>query len=79
MHGVDEEMDRRIRELARSETKSINRTVQSLLRKALGLDVSGAGHRADFQAFSGRWSPDDLAEFETATAAFSKVDKEDWS
>ena len=78
MHGVDEAVDRRIREIARSEKMSINRTTQALLRRALGLESRKADRRADFLDLAGRWSKTDLAEFEAVTAAFSEVDREDW-
>ena len=78
MHGVDKMIDRGIREIARSEGTSINRAAQALLRRALGLDAAGVDHRADFQDIFGKWSKADLAEFEAATADFSKVDREDW-
>jgi len=78
MHGVDKTVDRGIREIARSERTSINRTAQALLRRALGLDIRGVDHRAEFQDIFGRWSKADLAEFEAATAGFLKVDAEDW-
>ena len=79
MHGVDEAMDRRIREIARHEKTSINRATQALLRRALGLVESGADHRAEFLDLVGRWSPTDLAEFEAATADLSKIDRTDWT
>lgn len=78
MHGVDNAIDRGIRALARSERTSINRVAQSLLRRALGLETHGTDHRAEFQDIFGKWSKADLAEFEAATAGFSKIDAEDW-
>ena len=78
MHGVDEIVDRRIREMARSERTSINRAAQTLLRRALGLETGGTDHRAEFQDVFGRWSRADLTAFEAATGDFSKVDAEDW-
>ena len=78
MHGVDETVDRGIREIARSERTSINRVTQALLRRALGLETRGVDHRAEFQDIFGKWSKADLAEFEASTADFSKVDMEDW-
>lgn len=78
MHGVDQDVDRRIREIARSENTSINRAAQALLRRALGLDTRNVNHRAQFQDVVGVWSQADLAEFEAATADFSKIDAEDW-
>ena len=77
MHGVDEAVDKRVREMARKNGTSINKTLQALLRRALGLDVR-ADHRADFADVAGRWSQADVDEFEAATAELSKVDAEDW-
>lgn len=70
MHRVDKAVDRRVRELARKENTSINRTVQALLRKALGLESHGADHRAEFQDIAGCWSEKDLEEFTAATEDF---------
>jgi hypothetical protein len=78
MHGVDKTIHQGIRELARTEQTSINRVAQALLRRALGLETRGTDHRAEFQDVFGKWSKADLAEFEAATADFSKVDGEDW-
>ena len=78
MHGVDKAVDRRIREIARNEKTSINRTAQALLRQALGLDTSGVDRRAEFMDLVGKWTQADLAEFEAAIGAFSTIDSEDW-
>jgi hypothetical protein len=79
MHGVDKAVDRGIREMAQSERTSINRAAQTLLRRALGLETHHhQDHRADFQDFCGKWSKDDLAAFEAATAGLSKIDKKEW-
>lgn len=78
LHGVDEAVDRRIRDIAQAEKTSINQVVQALLRRALGLKHDGVDHRKEFEGFAGVWSKADLSEFEASTAAFSKVDAEDW-
>ena len=78
MHGVDKTVDRHVRELAKKENTSINRTVQALLRQALGLDSAPADHREDFQDIAGCWSEEDLKEFTAVTKSFSKIDPEDW-
>ncbi len=78
MHGVDEAVERRVREIARKEKASINRTVQALLRQALGFDDPIADHREEFEDIIGCWSKSDLAEFEAATESLSKIDPEDW-
>lgn len=78
MHGVDEVVDREIREIARSERTSINRATQALLRRALGLETRTVDHRAEFQDVFGKWSKADLTAFEAATGDFSKVEAGDW-
>lgn len=78
MHGVDKAVDQGIREIARRERTSINRTAQALLRRALGMDTRGVDHRAEFQDVFGSWAKADLAEFEAVTAEFSNIDAEDW-
>jgi len=78
MHGVDEAVDRKIREIAHREKTSINRVTQALLRKVLGMEGRGVDHRAEFEGFVGLWSQEDLVEFDAASSAFSKVDAEDW-
>ncbi len=78
MHGVDKALDRQVRELAKKENTSINRTVQALLRQALGLESHTADHREDFQDIAGCWSEKDLEEFTAVTESFSKIDPKDW-
>ncbi len=56
---------------------SLNQTVLTLLRRALGLEPdrpfdNGLGR------FAGTWSEDELREFEAATAQFEEVDPELW-
>lgn len=57
--------------------ESLNQTVIDLLRSALGLGPeeldNGLGR------YAGKWSREDLAEFEAATECFEAIDPEVWS
>lgn len=45
IHGMDDEMDRQIREKAAAEGKSLNKTIKGLLEQALGGRRSRLGSR----------------------------------
>lgn len=56
---------------------SLNRTVLTLLREALGL--SNAGPRSNgLRQLAGAWSEDEYQDFERVTAPFGQVDEEVW-
>jgi len=78
LHGLDEDLDRRLRQKAREEGRSINKTAKDLLRKSLGIAKDRPDHRADFADLFGTWSNGDVSEFERATSSLRKVDAEDW-
>jgi plasmid stability protein len=78
IHGLDDALDRLIREKAEKEGLSLNKTMKKLLRKALGLYENGKDHREDYAKFSGLWSEKDLAEFNQQTKDFNVVDDGDW-
>ena len=79
IHGLDPDVEKRIRGKARKERKSLNQTVKELLAKSVGMRASSpADDRADFVEFAGIWSERDLREFEAATADLERIDEEDW-
>lgn len=78
IHGLDKETDQKLREVARSERTSINRTLKKLLRTSLGIAPQPTDHREHFTDLCGAWSDKDLAEFKKATTDFDKVNHEDW-
>lgn len=75
IHGMDDEMDRQIREKAAAEGKSLNKTIKGLLEQALGRRHS---RREEFADLFGCWSAADLAEFEEATKDLRQIDPSDW-
>lgn len=59
----------------RRRGESINQTVIGLLSKGLGVGSPRSNGLADL---SGKWSEEDLEEFESAVAPFAEIDDELW-
>lgn len=78
IHKMDDDTERVLVDRARSEGLSLNQLIKRLLREALGLGESKDPHREDFAQFCGRWSEEDGAAFEKATAGFGEIDEEVW-
>ncbi len=79
IHGLDEHLDRAIRNLAVREGLSLNKTIKKVLCKALGLDNQGRETRREqFTDLFGTWTKQDIKEFQENTADFSQVDLSDW-
>ena len=75
IHGMDDEMDRQIREKAAAEGKSLNKTIKGLLEQALGERCS---RREEFADLFGCWSAEELTAFERATKDLRQIDPGDW-
>ena len=81
VRGFDEELQRRIRSLARSEGISLNQAVLRLLRRGAGL--AGPGERADVVGSSldyliGTWTEEEAREVEEAIEVFERIDPSLW-
>ncbi len=59
----------------RRRGESMNQTVIGLLSKGLGV---GAPRSNGLANLSGKWSEEDLEEFESAVAPFAEIDDELW-
>ena len=77
IRDVPDAVERAIRRRAAEEHKSINRTVNELLQKALGIEPLSQKRR-DFSALSGSWEAEEAAEFERSIAPFEQIDDEVW-
>ena len=77
VRGVPGDLARALVEEKERRSQSLNRTVLELLRQVLGL---GGGGRFDngLSALAGRWSEDELRDFEGNTASFDEIDEELW-
>ncbi len=78
IHDLDQHVATLIRERARRDGTSLNKTIKALLENALGVRPVSAVHRKNFEKFCGTWTKAQAAEFERATADFDEVDPRDW-
>ena len=73
---VPADLARALDEEKRRRGNSLNRTVLELLAQALGLST---GRRTNgLRDLAGRWTNEELAEFERAVALTEQIDKELW-
>lgn len=79
IYGLDDVLDRRIREKAKTQKLSLNKTVKKLLEKSLGMNQEKKkGRREDFMEFFGVWSDSDLKEFNKTVSELNQIDESDW-
>lgn len=79
LHKLDDLLSESLEEEARKRGHSLNRTAQDLLRWALGIDNGKRIDRSEeFRDQFGRWTQEELEEFERNTADLRQVDPEDW-
>jgi len=79
IHGMDEGLNKCIRDKAKEKGLSINKTLKEILSQSLGLsDSSAQNHREEFIDLWGKWSSDDIAEFNKKLSACESVDQRDW-
>ncbi len=79
IHGVDDHLAQALKRLAEENRTSVNRTVKRLLEEVLGMKPrESARYHDDFVQYCGLWSPEELTEFEEATADMAAVDPQDW-
>lgn len=78
IHGLDDPLDKLIRQKARDSGLSLNKTIKKLLRDSLGISDRKRDNKQLFKDLVGVWSKKDLKEFEQNTKDFEKIDAEDW-
>jgi hypothetical protein len=79
IHGVDDQLAGRLQREAEAAGASMNRTVKRLLEEALGMKPRPRDrNRAQFEAFLGVWTRDELSSFQHETADLEKTDGGDW-
>ena len=66
-------LDRRLRALARQPRSILNKTIISLLPKALRF-AEGSRKKRDLRALAGTWNASEAADFEKNTRMFEKID-----
>jgi len=79
IHGLDEQLEKLLKDKAKSNATSLNKTIKGLLEEALGVRVkSNPVHRKYFAEFCGIWTKSDLDEFKRISKGFREIDSEDW-
>ena len=79
IHGLDEQLEKLLKDRAKSNGTSLNKTIKRLLEEALGVCVKSQPiYRKYFSKFCGVWSQSDLEEFKKASKNLREIDFEDW-
>lgn len=80
IHNLEDSLDSRIREKAKKQGTSLNKTIQLLLKQALGLKPKEKqDHKDDFVDLFGLWSKKDVNDFSKSTGDFNRIDESDWT
>ncbi len=79
IRGIDDRLQTELEKMAAKEDRSINKTILSLLKKALGIeDKIKFPTYNDLDHLAGTWSETDEKEFNLATEQFNKIDQDIW-
>jgi len=78
IHGIDKETEKMIKKRAKSEGKSVNKTVKGLLAKALGIEKKKSDNREEFLDLFGIWTKDEEKCFFEAIKDLEQIHPEDW-
>ena len=81
VRGFDKDLERRLRELARAKSVSLNQAALLLLREGAGLELPRRQHNVvgeSLDALIGSWSEDEEAAFLGAIATFEEIDPSLW-
>ncbi|MBY0274297.1 hypothetical protein K2Z84_03075 [Candidatus Binatia bacterium] len=80
MRGFGDDVERRLRAVARAEGVSLNEAVLRLLRKGAGLQSSEAGNVIGdaLDHLAGTWTDVDLREFDEAVRVTERIDDDLW-
>jgi hypothetical protein len=78
IHGLEDPIDGLIREKARQQGISLNKTIKQLLAESLGIsrDINKPQHT--FDDLFGIWSSAEIEEFNRNTQDLSVTDPRDW-
>ena len=82
IRGFDDQLEATLRQLAESQSISLNRAALTLMRRGAGLsDQQKSSDRVGsaLDKFIGIWTGEDEAELERALEPFEEIDPEVWS
>ncbi len=80
IHGLEDRLSERIREKARQQGLSLNKTIKKLLAEALGVEEQAPRDRREqFLDLFGIWTKEEAEEFNKSLEETRKLDPEDWA
>jgi hypothetical protein len=80
LHNLEESLYALLKQKARKEGKSLNRTIQELLTESLGLKRKAAkgGKKDVYTELCGAMSREELKKMEEAEKEFEVIEERDW-
>jgi hypothetical protein len=81
LHNMEDSLYALLKQRARKEGKSLNRTIQALLAESVGLkEKTGKSRKKKdvYDELCGTMSPKELAQMEAAEKEFEVIDEMDW-
>ncbi len=81
VRGLDKDLERRLREVAKARGVSLNRAALILLKEGAGLDTAGRGARVvgdSLDHLIGSWSKDEERDFLKAINVLEEIETALW-
>ena len=79
IHNLPDKLNQKIRELAKKENQSLNKTIKKLLTKQLGLTTHNPPSDLDeFKDLCGIWSNEEYEQFQNNINDFNIINPIDW-
>ena len=79
LRGIDPEIEREIRKMARDGEKSLNRVILDMIYQYTGFRKKEKRSRAEsLRKLAGGWSKKDAVEFHEAIKSFEQIDVRMW-
>ena len=78
IRNLDPLIEKIVRQEAENTHQSLSKTVNQLLKQAIGLD-SSSGKKRNLRGLSGTWSKDYADDFKKTQESFNIIDDELWT
>ena len=75
IRGIDSEVEKEIRKIARADEKSINQVVKEIIHKEFKSPEAPA---SSLKEMAGGWTADEALEFERSIESCEQADEEMW-
>ena len=80
LRGMDPEVERTIRRMAKTTGKSLNRVILDMIHQYTGLNKKNKNPpAASLKELAGGWSDEDAAEFLDSIKSCEQIDEEMWA